>query len=200
MNELLKVSLALIGAKEYGMLILLLIFIHFIYTQNLRNKYSIGACRGNAIKCKLNIAVSQSHMVKARYDDLINKIHTGFIKDVTEKAKSLPVTTIQLRDAISSHKHLIWYSFQPAIDETKRLLRENSIPNDPKKLDDYMEEKNGQINAIVWGRFDTGYSDEVMILTLSERKDIQYKMQTSYIQFARGIILTGVEIASKGGS
>jgi hypothetical protein len=200
MSELLKVSFALIGAKEYGILILLLIFIHFMYTQNLRNKYSVGACRGNAIKCKLNIAVSQSHMVKARYDDLINKIHTGFIKDVTEKARSSSVTSIQLRDAISSHKHLIWYSFQPAIDETKRLLRENGIPSDSKKLDDYMEEKNGQINAIVWGRFDSGYSNEVMLLTLTDRKEVQYKMQTNYLQFARGVILTGVEIAKNGGN
>jgi len=196
MKEILSILLLIKDKNMDITLVMLLMLLYFIHILILKNKYSKGACKGNTDFCRLKISVSQSYMVKARFDNLINKIHSDFIKDVTARAEqNNDITPIQLKTAISCHKHLLWYSFYPAIEETKRMLRENGIPSDPHLLDNYMTEKNSHINAIVWSRFEDGYCDEIMIMTLQERKDIQERMQTSYIQFARAIILTGSEIA-----
>lgn len=213
----------LIEAKEWGYVILILTALgvvrdiiqrnkydvkikdlnskRLIYTKELEKKYSQGSCKGEVHKCKFSIAVAQSNMIRARYANLITGIHKSFSDALAERALiDNNITHAQILDAKTVHNHLLWYSFMPAIEETKRLLRENGIPRDAKAFEDYAEEKNNHINAIVWERFRSGYLDGVMILTLEEREEAQKQMQTAYKEFARGIIITGVEIAEKGGA
>ena len=172
-----------------------------IHIKELEKAYSQGACKGKTAGCKFGIAVSQSNMIRARYANLITGIHKSFADALAKRAEEdISITHAKILQAKTAHNHLLWYSFMPAIEETKRLLRENGIPRDAKAFEDYAEEKNNHINAIVWERFRSGYLDDVMILTLEEREEAQKQMQTAYKEFARGVIITGVEFAKNGGS
>ena len=189
----------------WGTIIIIITAASYIRIQQIKDNYSGGACKGEVKLCRLRIAVAQSHMVKSRYDYLINNIHGAFIRTFDERMNEINnnpdtkkedmITQLDRIDALNFHRAIMWYSFIPAIEESKRLLRENGIPTDAKKLEDYIEEKNNHVNAIVWSRYRDLFSQRILKFSLEERESSQVALLPTYKQFARELIMTGVSIA-----
>jgi hypothetical protein len=194
----------LLKTGEYGAVFVLLFFLHYIRVQKITKKYSVGACRGSADKCKFLIAKSQANMIRAKLEVLRDGIHRQYAIDLMraledrDNGHTLP--SIKIADVISSHEQLILLSFDGVEEELKRILLENGIPTvGSEDYNKFVKEKFDLIWSMVWHKYEAKYSSRIYILDLDNRRTTQTLKTKEYHAMMFDLIETGKKIADKGG-
>jgi len=181
----------LLKSGEYSAIFLLLFYLHSLRINKLKEKYSVGSCRGRPYKCHYYIARQQSLMIDARYEVLMGHIH----KEYSLKMLNENISSSDLNICLGLHKALLEECFIPAIRETKRFVFENGIPTDPKRFDKYAVEKLDLIWEIVWSTYSEKYHKSFFIIPL--KKVSVSESRFSYIEMMKDLILTAKDIANE---